>query len=353
MWHPSVEGWEMFEGRQAGRALLPRHAPAAGQVQPRGACSTSAPACAGGAIPEAALVCNLPGGERGRSRPDGARRRGDVLPRVRAPAAHAARRRQRWVGSAASATEHDFVEAPSQMLEEWAAGPAGAATFARHHETGEPIPTELVEQLRARPRVRRGRSTCARQMVYARHLAVALRPRPGRGGHRRDRQGADRGATSRIPPMPGTHLQASFGHLDGYSACYYTYMWSLVIAKDLFSRFDPSDLLDAGAGAALPAPAPGPGRLGAGGPAGGGLSRAAVQLRRLAPLAGGRELSARRSAERALAQRGVGSGCREPRVEPPDPPGPAAEEREHEREEHQVESLLARATSTAWPARSS
>jgi thimet oligopeptidase len=48
-----------------------------------------------------------------------------------------------------------------------------------------------------------------------------------------------------IPPTPGTHMQAAFTHLNGYSAFYYTYMWSLVIAKDLFSRFDRDDLLSA------------------------------------------------------------------------------------------------------------
>ena len=43
--------------------------------------------------------------------------------------------------------------------------------------------------------------------------------------------------------VDGTHMQTSFGHLDGYSAIYYTYMWSLVMAKDLFSQFDPANLL--------------------------------------------------------------------------------------------------------------
>jgi len=42
--------------------------------------------------------------------------------------------------------------------------------------------------------------------------------------------------------VEGTHFHASFGHLGGYSSAYYTYMWSLVIAKDLFSAFDRPDL---------------------------------------------------------------------------------------------------------------
>jgi thimet oligopeptidase len=43
-----------------------------------------------------------------------------------------------------------------------------------------------------------------------------------------------------VPFHPGTHFQCNFGHLNGYSAIYYTYMWSLVIAKDLFSKFQES-----------------------------------------------------------------------------------------------------------------
>src|SRR5947208_17068143 len=49
----------------------------------------------------------------------------------------------------------------------------------------------------------------------------------------------------RTPYVDTTHFQTSFGHLDGYSAAYYTYMWSLVIAKDLFAHFNQSNLLDA------------------------------------------------------------------------------------------------------------
>ena len=49
-----------------------------------------------------------------------------------------------------------------------------------------------------------------------------------------------------FPFVDGTHFQCAFGHLDGYSAVYYTYMWSLVIAKDMFSQFDKTHLLAPG-----------------------------------------------------------------------------------------------------------
>ena len=49
-----------------------------------------------------------------------------------------------------------------------------------------------------------------------------------------------------FPYIEGTHMQCHFGHLDGYSSGYYTYMWSLVIAKDMFSAFDRASLFDPG-----------------------------------------------------------------------------------------------------------
>jgi thimet oligopeptidase len=154
---------------------------------------------------------------------------------------HSLLARQRWNGVSGVRTEWDFVEAPSQMLEEWSWDPGVLAGFARHYRTGEPIPAALVEQLDRATRF--GRALDVRtQMTYAR-ISLSLYDRPPAEVDSDSIVAAVTRAYQPIPPMPDTHMQASFNHLNGYSAYYYTYMWSLVIAKDLFSRFDRSNVL--------------------------------------------------------------------------------------------------------------
>lgn len=136
---------------------------------------------------------------------------------------------------ATSDLEGDFIEAPSQMFEEWAKDPVVLQKFARHYQTGAPIPTDLVEKARAADEF--GRALNVRlQMWYA---AISL------DFYNRNPQGLDQDRLvtelqeqySPFKHLEGTHLQTAFGHLDGYSAVYYTYMWSLVIAKDMFTAF--------------------------------------------------------------------------------------------------------------------
>jgi thimet oligopeptidase len=145
----------------------------------------------------------------------------------------------RWASS--NLLEWDFVEAPSQMFEEWTRDPAILASFARHHQTRQPIPADLVEKMRRADNFGRG-ADVRRQMLYA---ALSLRY------HDRDPKGMD---TTKVAAelwnqllpykyVDGCFLQTGFGHLTGYSAVYYTYMWSLVIAKDLLSAFTKSGLL--------------------------------------------------------------------------------------------------------------
>jgi thimet oligopeptidase len=95
----------------------------------------------------------------------------DLLPRVRPPAAPPASRDASagWPVSGIS-TEWDFVEVPSQLFEEWGRDATVLQRFARHHESGEPIPLPLVERMRAADEFGKGLATRV-QMFYA---ALAL-----------------------------------------------------------------------------------------------------------------------------------------------------------------------------------
>jgi thimet oligopeptidase len=241
VWHPSVECFEMFKGgKLAGRFYLDMH-PRANKYN-HAAQFDIRTGRAGTQIPEAALVCNFPGGEAG---DPGLMEHGDVrtffhefghLLHTLIAGNHP------WVGVGGIRTEHDFVEAPSQMLEEWTWSPAVLAGFAKHHQTGAPIPAELVRQMKRANDYGKGLDV-RRQMVFA-QISLSCYSRDPAS---LDTDALVREVTERYVPFPfaqGTHMQCAFGHLDGYSAVYYTYMWSLVIAKDMFSQFDRSNLFE-------------------------------------------------------------------------------------------------------------
>ncbi len=134
-----------------------------------------------------------------------------------------------------TSVERDFVEAPSQIMQHWVWRADVLRRFAKHHETGEPIPDRLVEQLVA-----------ARQLNVAIHQLRQLQfgwldqqihstdPQPDL--EKVQREAAD---ISLLPFHQGTFGIASFGHLmGGYDAAYYGYMWSEVFGDDMFSRFE-------------------------------------------------------------------------------------------------------------------
>jgi thimet oligopeptidase len=136
---------------------------------------------------------------------------------------------------AGTSVERDFVEAPSQIMQHWVWRADVLRRFARHHETGEPIPDRLVEQLVA-----------ARQLNVAVHQLRQLQygwwDQTMHGTESEIdldqvlREGARLGL---MPFHEGTFSLASFGHLmGGYDAAYYGYMWSEVFGDDMFSRFE-------------------------------------------------------------------------------------------------------------------
>jgi len=142
-----------------------------------------------------------------------------------------------WTRFSGVATEWDFVEAPSQMLEEWAWNAEVLESFATD-SSGRPIPRELVAKMRAANDF--GVGAYARTQMFYAALSYTLHQEVP----------DDIAATMRelqatydvFGYVPDTHFYASFGHLQGYGSGYYTYMWSLVIAKDLFSAFDRDNL---------------------------------------------------------------------------------------------------------------
>jgi len=239
-WDKAVEAYELLrDGRVIGRFYLDMHPRKdkfnhAAEFPIRSGITDRQ-------IPEASLICNLPGGEPG---DPGLMTHDDVETFFHefGHLVHAlVSGRHQWIGISGISTEQDFVEAPSQMLEEWTWDPKTLQTFAKHHQTNEAIPTALVTRMRRASEF--GKAIGVRQqMVYAK-LSLSV--------YDRDPKSVDTTAMVKelvnrytsTPYVEGTHFQTSFGHLDGYSAVYYTYMWSLVIAKDMFSQFDRADLL--------------------------------------------------------------------------------------------------------------
>lgn len=142
---------------------------------------------------------------------------------------------------AGTSVARDFVESPSQMLEEWAWNKDTLALFARHHDTNAPLPPQLhAAMLRSRGF---GRALATQRQLYLAALDQAYHTRPLPFDTTRVLAEINDAYTP-FKYVEGTHFQASFGHLIGYDAGYYGYQWALSIAQDLFTRFKKEGLLN-------------------------------------------------------------------------------------------------------------
>ena len=148
--------------------------------------------------------------------------------------------KQRWAGQSSFSTEWDFVEAPSQMLENWVYDYDTLKGFGVNAE-GQPIPRDLVEKMNRARYFDLGMGDMRQLGLSNIALQYYLRPAPadlGAAAHEYDAK------YDLLPPAPGTQPQDSFPHLAGYGAAYYTYRWSVVIADDLFTEFQKNGLHD-------------------------------------------------------------------------------------------------------------
>lgn len=147
---------------------------------------------------------------------------------------------------------HDFVELPSQIMENFCWEPQMLKRFARHHETFEAIPDELIERMRS-TRTFRAASGQMRQLGFAAlDLALHCDYRPSDG---KSVVGFARDIMSRFAPAPlpvDYAMVTTFSHLFarpvGYGAGYYSYKWAEVLDADAYGRFAEAGVLSATVG---------------------------------------------------------------------------------------------------------
>ena len=132
----------------------------------------------------------------------------------------------------------DFVELPSQIMENWAFEPEYLNSFAKHYQTGEPIPAELIEKIVAAKNYLAGYAQ-VRQLHYGLldmswHTLTAL---PSESTVEFEKKALAPYAV--MPAVEGTAFSGSFSHIfsGGYSAGYYSYKWAEVLEADAFSLF--------------------------------------------------------------------------------------------------------------------
>ncbi len=288
-WHKSVSVFDVFEhGAHVGRFYLDMH-PREGKDK----WFSAAPVVTGvrgRALPEAALICNFPGGDEEPAPVTEQQLEAlsgeppHIPPQQHELEARAAKEELRetqktvrdpgllqysdvvtffhefghlmhailgghteWAGLSGFATEGDFIEVPSQMLEEFFRDEKLLQSFAKHYETGETLPSEIIRKMKRAGSF--GRADWIRSQLYYTTLSLDL--------HDQDPAQVDLDEIAKrlyqsLQPwtwLEGNRMYASFGHLTGYSSNYYTYAFDKVIALDFFGQFDPEDLLGCEAGA--------------------------------------------------------------------------------------------------------
>ena len=241
VWDPSVETWDVIEeGKAIGRFYLDMH-PRPGKYS-HDQMSQVLDGVRGKQLPEAILVCNLP---QPTATDPGLMNYGDAVTFFHEFGHlmhHILGGQQQWAGISGITMESDFVEAPSQMLEEWMRSPQVLASFAHHYKTGEPIPADLVARMNRASSFGSGNSVELQNALSAISYDI-YKENPDKVDLDAVTLADFRNYTLYVPIASDAHFYANFNHLAGYSSAYYTYMFDKVIAEDFFQQFDQKNLL--------------------------------------------------------------------------------------------------------------
>lgn len=143
-----------------------------------------------------------------------------------------------YPGLSGTSVYWDFVELPSQVLENWCYEPEALQLFATHYKTGEPIPEEMVRRLKESANFQEG-------MATLRQLSFGLLDMAWHNGDPSDIEDVKAfeteafAGTQLFPETPETCMSTAFSHIfqGGYSSGYYSYKWAEVLDADAFAYF--------------------------------------------------------------------------------------------------------------------
>lgn len=241
VWDPAVHAYDVLDaGQKAGRIYLDMH-PRPGKDKWFSE-SSLIPGQLGKQLPEAALICNFPGGTPG---DPGLMQYGDVVTFFH-EFGHMMHEvlggKQQWAGQSGITMERDFVEAPSQMLEEMFHDPAILQSFARNYKTGEVLPTAVIDRMNRASYV--GRAGWVQSQLFYSTYSLQVHDEDPAAVHFDTLWEQDQAHFSPYQPVNDVHPYAAFTHLVGYTSNYYTYVLDKVIAVDFYAQFDPKNVLD-------------------------------------------------------------------------------------------------------------
>ena len=246
VWDKSVDTFDVYdaapgnEGKLLGRIYLDMH-PRDGKDKWFSS-SPVLPGIRGRQLPEGMLVCNFSGGNAG---DPGLMQYSEVVTFFHEFGHlmhHILGSQGEWSGEGGFNVEGDFVESPSQMLEEMFHDTAILQSFGKQYQTGETLPASLIAKMNAASAYGRARWLQG-QLFYA-SLAFQVHDQNPASIDFDALLAADDARFSPFTPVDGNRMYASFTHLVGYASNYYTYVLDKVIAIDFFAQFDKDNLLD-------------------------------------------------------------------------------------------------------------
>lgn len=241
VWADDAKCFDVLEdGKLIGRTILDMH-PREGKFK-HAAFSVLTPGIKNRQIPELYLMCNFPGGEK----IEETLMQIDDVQTFFHEFGHMLHgifgSNQEWSQFSGLETEWDFVEVPSQLMEQWLYDPAVLQRIGKHYETGEPIPMELIQKRKLSENF--GKATSVRRQLFFSRFALDI--------HTKNPVDIDfsqmwSSLANELSPVSYTKELLpwnTFGHLTGYSAEYYCYMWSLALVYDAMTQFDKNNMMD-------------------------------------------------------------------------------------------------------------